>query len=263
MSKAYSLRAYYRIEARSAPWRIPLAASLAGAAAILGAHAIVAGLPARVIVFFEQAFRVQGMAAVLVMNDFLAVYFVAFFVAIAGSLQSTVAAREENRLEILMAKPLRGRSFLAARVLPILCGAAASGIAVGTTISVAIAEHVGPAATVTVAGAFGASLLLTALGVSLAALLLPLFVRLGDTFLALLLACLAWLVPVMPTAAFMYRPDLFEGRPVLSELVVLSSLVWNDSDVVWVGPVALLVAAVGSMLLVAVAGRVLERGDAR
>ena len=67
------------------------------------------------------------------------------------------------------------------------------------------------------AGALGGGLFLVALAVALLSALLPLLVRMRDGFHALLVASAVWVAPLMPTAAFMYRPDAFEAHEGLRD----------------------------------------------
>ncbi|WP_437317656.1 hypothetical protein [Sorangium sp. So ce385] len=260
---AGSLRGYFALEARRAPRRTSLAAAVAGALVVLGSHALLVRMPAQIVRFFEQAFRIEGMAAVLLLNDLLAVYFVAYFVALSGLLDATVAAREERRLEILLAKPIRARVLLAARTAPSLLAGAGAGAAVAACAALAVAPHIAANDRVSAAGALGAGLALVALAIALLSALLPLFARMRDGFHALLVASAVWIAPLLPTAAFMYRPDAFEAREGLRDAVVLASLLWNDAASAWLGPVALALAVPLAALAIAAAGVLLERADAR
>jgi hypothetical protein len=62
------------------------------------------------------------------------------------------------------------------------------------------------------------------------------FVRLVESMNAVLLALLVALVPMLPSAVFLYRPDLFAGRPELAAVTVLANLVWYDATMAWLGP---------------------------
>ncbi|WP_437571077.1 hypothetical protein [Sorangium sp. So ce542] len=258
-----SLRGYFAHEARRAPRRTSLAAAIAGALVVLGTHALLVRMPAQLIRFMEQAFGIEGMAAVLLINDLLAVYFVAYFVALAGLVDATVTAREEHRLEILLAKPIRARVLLAARTAPSLLAGAGAGAAVAACTALAVAPHIAANDMVSAAGALGGGLALVALALALLSALLPLFARMRDGFHALLVASAVWLAPLLPTAAFMYRPDAFEAREGLRDAVVLASLLWNDATSAWLGPAALALAVPLAAIAIAAAGVLLERADAR
>ncbi|KYF72102.1 hypothetical protein [Sorangium cellulosum] len=259
---AGSLRGYFALEARRAPLRASLVAAIAGVLVVLGSHALIVRLPAQVIRFLEQAFDIEGMAAVLLINDLLATYFVAYFVALAGLVDATVTAREEHRLELLLAKPIRPRVLLAARAAPSLLAGAGAGVVVAACTAVAVAPYIAARDMISVAGALGGGLFLVALAIALLSALLPLLARMRDGFHALLVASGAWIAPLMPTAAFIYRPDAFEAHEGLREASVLASLLWSDATSAWLGPAALAIAAPLAAIAVAAAGVLLERTDA-
>ena len=65
----------------------------------------------------------------------------------------------------------------------------------------------------------------------------------------------------MPGAVLLYRPDVFEGHDRFLNTFVMTTLVWHDKMLAWFGPVLLVAASPVSVLLVHVAGLVLERSD--
>ena len=85
------------------------------------------------------------------------------------------------------------------------------------------------------------------------------FVRLVESMNAVLLALLVALVPMLPSAVFLYRPDVFAGRPELAAVTVLANLVWYDATMAWLGPLLLLVALVCALVGVRAGGRLLQR----
>ena len=261
MALAKAHRDYLRFEAMRAPRRAALATALGGGVAVLGAHALVLRLPASMWRFMEQAFRVEGMASILLVNDLLAAYFVTFFLGLGGLLDATVTAREEGRLEILLAKPVRARLLVAARAVPILVTATAAGIVVAIAIAVTVPRYLSPGDAISAGGTLGAALFLVALGALALSALLPVLVVLRDRLLALLLAALVWLAPVLPTGFFIYRPDLFGDGA--ASFTVLPALLWHDGVAAWLGPVALGAALPFGAAMVVLAGRILERSDAR
>ncbi|HVK68063.1 MAG TPA: hypothetical protein VM694_26570, partial [Polyangium sp.] len=133
--------------------------------------------------------------------------------------------------------------------------------AIATGLS--ILPYLAPGDMVSAAGALGGGLFLTALALLLLAMLLPLLVHMRDAFHALLVGSLVWLLPLMPTAVMIYRPDVYEGRAVLRSVITLPSLVWHDAAAAWAGPLVLILVAPLCALFVRIAGRVLERTDTR
>jgi len=263
MTTTGSLRDYYLLEARHMPRRAPIAAAIIGGVGVLATHAILVRFPARALHFLELSFDIRGMASILLINDLMAAYFAPFFVGLAGLLGAVVAAREEDQLELLLAKPIHARVLLAARVWPILGAAAASGLAVSLVTAVALVPYLAPGDRVSFAGALGGGLLLTAFALLLLAMLLPLLVRMRDAFHALLVGSLVWLAPLMPSAVLIYRPDVYEVHTSLRSTIVLPTLLWHDATSAWLGPAALVLVLPLCALLVRIAGRVLERSDTR
>ncbi|WP_309893792.1 hypothetical protein [Archangium sp.] len=94
-------------------------------------------------------------------------------------------------------------------------------------------------------------------------LVLPLL-RVRDTFQGLLIAFLLWTVTVMPTAVLLYRPDLYEGRDRLRDLIALGpNLIWFDSMMLRLGVLSLGVALVAAWGALVLGARVFERTELR
>jgi hypothetical protein len=261
MAGVSSLRDYFLLEARHTPRRAPVLMTLAGASAIALCHLIFPRLPQKALAFMERGFLLRDMPAVLLFNDITAVYFAAFFVGLTGMLEVVVTPREEHRLELLLAKPVRPGAFLAARTWPVLATTLAVGVVVSAASAIAIGMEAASGASVSMMGGFGSGLSLTGLVlVQLSALGVGL-VRMRDGFHALLVACGVWLLPMIPTATFLYRPDAFEGHEGLTSSIVLATLIWNDATLAWLGPVLLLAAIPICALLVRAGGALLERTD--
>jgi hypothetical protein len=254
---------YFLFEARRAPRRAAVATAIGGVLVVLGTHALLVRFPPALFRFMEQAFRIEGLAAILLINDLLAAYFVTFFLGLGGLLDATVTSREEGGLEILLAKPIRGRVLLTARATPVLVAAAVAGSIVAFVVGLTVPRYLAPHDAITPGGALGSSLGIVALGLFLLSVLLPLFVILRDRLYALLLAAMVWIGPVLPTGFFIYRPDLFDAHPGSASSIVLASLLWHDGVAAWLGPLALAASLPFGAIMVMLAGRILERSDAR
>lgn len=257
-----TLAALAAVEWRHAPRRAVVLAAIAGPIMIALTHLVLPLFPERAIDFMRRGFLLEDLAGVLVLNDLMAVYFLAFFVGLAGSLGVVLMAREEHRLEILLAKPIPPGDFVAARCLPALAGALIVGATSAAACGLAVAVHPGIGESVGPAGALGAGLFLTALALVLLAALQILFVRLRDPFLGLLLACFAWLLTSIPTAVLLYRPDVYQRSDGLADAIVMSSLLWHQAITSWLGPLALVLAIPLAWLLVRAAGAWMARSDA-
>lgn len=256
------LRDHLRREWGQAPRRGPLLMALVGVACVLFNHLILPRFPAGVIAFMRRGFVLEDLAGVLLFNDLIGVYFPTFFVGLAGSLGVVVTAREEQRLELLLAKPVRAADFVAARMVPVLASTAGVGLAIAVATALAAALHTGVGTSVSPAGALGGGLALTGLAVVLIAALQIPFVRVRDPFVGLLVAAGLWLATVIPTAVLLYRPDAFAGRPALLHAIAMPSLIWHEATLAWLGPLVLALALPLAALLARAAGALLERSDA-
>lgn len=253
----FSLAEYRRAEARHAPRGIALYAAIAGVAMIVGCQLLFPRLPAQVNDFLKTAFHLADLGAVVLFNDYLAVYFSAFFVGMFGLLGVVVGPREEHQLELLLSKPVPAADFLAARTWPVLVMTTLVGVGLAVTCAAATLPY--PHASVSPAGALGAGLALTALVLVQMTALSVVFVRVAESMNAVLLALMVALIPMLPSAVFLYRPDLYADRPALADVIVLANLVWFDGTLVWLGPALLLVALACAALGVRAGGRLLTR----
>jgi ABC-type transport system involved in multi-copper enzyme maturation permease subunit len=244
------------------PRRAPAIMALVGVACVLFNHLVLPLFPERALEFMRRGFRLDDLAGVLVLNDLMGVYFPTFFLGLLGSLGVVLTAREEHRLEVLLAKPVPAGAFVAARTLPVLAATAAVGAAISVACAIAVALHRGIGTSVGPAGTLGGGLALTALAVVLLAALQIVFARLRDPFTGMLVACAAWLATSIPTAVLLYRPDAYDGREALLHGVAMPSLLWHEATMAWLGPLLLVAAAPITALLARAAGRVLERSDA-
>lgn len=262
MTPTLRLRDHLLREWRYAPRGAPSWMALVGIAAVAFDHVVLPLFPARVIDFMMRGFGLVDLGGVIVLNDLMAIYFPTFFVGLASSLGVVLMARDEHRLELLLAKPIRAADFVAARMLPVLAWTAIVGAAISCASAIAVAVHTGVGTSTSPGGALGAGLSLTALAIVTIAALQMAFVRVRDPLMGLLVACGAWLATMIPTAVLLYRPDLYEGRGALADAIVLPSLLWHDATSAWLGPLLLAFALPVAALLSRAAGTVLERTDA-
>jgi hypothetical protein len=255
----HSLTDYRRAEARHAPYRLALYAGLAGVVMIAGCQLLLPRMPAQVIDFLRVAFHLTDLGGVVLFNDYAAVYFCTFFVGMFGLLGVVVGPREEHALELLLSKPLPAADFLAARTWPVLAMTTLVGVALAVACAAATLPYLGASSSVSPAGALGAGLAMTAVVLVQLTALSVVYVRVAESMNAVLVALLLALVPMMPTAVFLYRPDLFAGRPGLTAATVLANLVWYEGTLVWLGPALLLAALLCAIVGVRTGGLLLAR----
>lgn len=257
------LARYTRLEARHAVGRTPLVGLVVGVALLALTQVLTPLLPAAAIDFLERAFHIQGLGAVILLNDYLALSTVLFFVGVSQLQRVTIAPREERHLDLLLSKPVSPRRLLAARAGPVLASTLGLGLALSAGCALAVAPYVG-SGDGTVLGALSAGLVVSAATVVQLALVNLVFLVLADGFQALLVAFVAWVLPLMPTSVFLYRPDLFEGRAALTQaLVVPANLIWNDAAGPALAIGAVLAAIAAGAAAVVAGGGLLARTETR
>jgi len=259
-----SLLRYRSLEARHALGWVPLVSLLVGLTVVVLTAVLIPLLPAQVNAFMERAFLIRGLGAVILMNEYIGIYLLAYFAGAVGLMRALVEPRENRSLEMLLSKPISRRVFLEARVGPILLASVIVGIAMTLVTAAVVRPFTGEGASVSVVGAIGAGLVLTALAVLLLALLVVPLLLVRDTFQGLLIAFGIWVMPMLPTAVLLYRPDLYEGRERLRDLLALGpNLVWFDASMLHLGLLALAVAFVASWGALALGARMFERAEWR
>ncbi|HYO67572.1 MAG TPA: hypothetical protein VEU33_15970, partial [Archangium sp.] len=123
---------------------------------------------------------------------------------------------------------------------------------------------VGEGSSVSVVGAIGSGLIFTALAVLLLCVSVGPLLLVRDAFQGMLVAFLIWMLPMIPTVVLLYRPDLYEGRERLRDLLVLGpNLLWFDASVPLLTAIALAVAFVGCWGALALGTRVFEQAELR
>jgi len=255
---------YRAIEARHAAGWVPLVSLLVGIAAVIFTAWIIPVLPTQVNAFMERAFLIRGYGAIILLNEYIGIYLLAYFSGVIGLMRALVEPRENRSLEMLLSKPISRRVFLEARVGPALLSSVIVGGVMSVVTGLVVRPYTGEGAPVSVEGAMGAGLFLTALAVLLLAVLVIPLLRVADTFQGLIIAFVLWVVTMMPLAALLYRPDLYEGRERLRDLIALGpNLIWFDSEMLRLGVLALGVACVASWGALVLGARVFERTELR
>jgi hypothetical protein len=149
-------------------------------------------------------------------------------------------------------------------VVPVLLASMGVGAVMSLLTGLAVRPYTGEGSTVSVAGAIGSGLIFTALAVLLLCVLVLPLLLVRDSFQGLLIAFVLWMLPLIPTVVLLYRPDLYEGRERLRDLLVLGpNLLWFDASVPRLTATALAVAFVGSWGALALGTRVFERAELR
>ncbi len=247
---------YVREELRRALGRRHLVLLGLGVAVAAIDAVITPRLPGFALEFLRTSLRLESMADLILVNDYLGQY---FLVAIAGAfelLRVYVGPAEARELDLYLAKPIGRARFLAARSAPALASVLLLGVGLSLANALTLWPWLGSAALVPV---LSAGLTITAASLALMAILNLAFLGLREVEHAVLLAFAAIVAPLLPTSVLIYRPDLFEGPSISPALAFPASLLWGGG--VSPGTAALaLAAAVGLTVgLVAVAARRLDR----
>ncbi|OJH40680.1 hypothetical protein [Cystobacter ferrugineus] len=259
-----TLRRYRLIEARHALGWLPLVSLLVGIAMVVFTAVLMPLFPPPVITFMERAFLIRGMGAVILLNEYVGIYLMVFFGGATGLIRALVEPRENRALDMLLSKPISRRAFLMARVGPVLLASMAVGVVMSLVLGLVVRPFTGEGANVSVAGAVGAGLIFTALAVVLLCVLVVPLLLVHDALQGLLIAFAMWILPMIPTAVLLYRPDLYEGRDRLRDLLVLGpNLLWYDAAVPRLTAITLAVASLGAWGALVLGTRMFERAELR
>ncbi len=215
--------------------------------------------PASVFRFFHRVFHLPDWAGIVFANELTGLFFFIYWIGVFDVLTIFVVPREERYLDVLLSKPLSRRAYMLAKLLPLMARATGIGL-------IAAAFHwAGLAA----AGLpydprafFGASIATIAWAVLLVALVNVLVLGARDSYTALLVAFVPIIVSMLPGMIYIYRPDAFEGMPLLRDLAVFPlNLVWHKGLAARWGVVLAGLLLAAAACLAALAGRRIERRE--
>jgi hypothetical protein len=249
------LSPYARAELRRAvrPRHLVLLA-LGAAIAVLDA-VITPLLPELALEFMRTSLRLSSLADLILVNDYLGLYFIVFFAGAFELLRVYVGPAESRELDLYLAKPIGRAHFIAARSAPALAVTVALGVGITVANALTLRLWLGDVALLPIVAA-GA--VITAACLALLALLDLVFLRLREVEHAVLLAFVVGVAPLLPTSVLIYRPDLFTAE--LSPAIGFpASLLWRGGMSLGTAAGALALASMIAAALVVVAGRRLER----
>ena len=213
--------------------------------------------PESVFRFFSRVLDLPSWPQIIIANFLAGLLFFIFWIGVADVLAIFVIPREQRYLDMLLAKPLKRREYMLARLLPIMCvllfiGVIAS-IVQWTSMSVSPFSYPPDA----YAGAAGVTIAWAVVLVVTANLLI---MRSRDTFIALMLAFIPSMISIFPGMFYIYRPDIYSVA-ARNFLVFPVNLIWF-ADVAatwgWIITVALLAVA---LLLAFAAGLIAEKQE--
>lgn len=215
--------------------------------------------PESVFRFFVRVFHLPGWSEIVFANDVTGLFFFLYWVGIFDLLKVYVVPAEERYLDILMSKPLRLRTYLLAKLIPVLLTTAGIGV-FGSMVNIAALAAAGLAYDFPAGAA--SSAVVIAWVILLVALVNLLILGARDSYTALLIAFVPQFLALFPGMLYLYRPDLFAEAPAVRDILVFPmNLVWYPEFAArWGWPLTILMLGI-AILLVALAGLWIERRD--
>jgi hypothetical protein len=216
-------------------------------------------MPQAMFRYMEGVFHLHSWTEAVLFVNFEAVFEVVFWVGLFDTMRVYVIPQEENRLELLLAKPVRRVEYLAAALGPRL----GINLAVGIILSVVYYGLVcwlnQPVAAIPW---FCGCLLLIVFAVLLLSLINWIFLYLQETYYALLVGFAVFTAFMLPRSVFIYRPDLFEGKTYLLNTIFFpANLLWFWDHLFTITLAAVPIFLVGIFLFTGLAVWQLGRKD--
>jgi ABC-type transport system involved in multi-copper enzyme maturation permease subunit len=252
---------YWKREAGDA-FRPHHLAVLAGCMAVTAATSLLMpGMPDAVYRFFIRVFAMNNWTEIILINDYMGVFFALFWVGVIDLIRVYVQPKEEGYLGILLSKPLDRTQYLFAKVLSSFGVIAGMGAALSLFLPLKIALINGTA-DLHPGGIVCAGVVTTAAVLALLALLNLVFLFAQETYYAVLLSFLVFALVVLPAGVFTYRPDVFQGRAMLRVITVFPvNLIWLSEGLPKITPILVLLAVAAGALLLTGSGWRLRRMD--
>jgi hypothetical protein len=237
-------------------------------------HAVMAGLligmglllagwlphwPETIYRFFTRIFHLDGWSDIVLINNFTGLLFFLYWLGVVDVLRVYVQPFEERYLDLLLAKPIARRDYLLARLGPRLLILLAIGVIAASAHAIAMVALGLPLDGRAYAGAVAIVLAVT---LCLVALVNVLLVSVRDSFTALVGAFVPFMLAMLPGVVYLYRPDVYDAAPALADVLVFpANLLWHDAVMTHWSPIIVLVLALATLVLVALAGRCLAQRD--
>lgn len=200
--------------------------------------------------FHIDILRLEGWSDIILLNVYTGLFFVLYWFGVFDVLKVYVTPFEERYLTLILSKPVRRSTYMAARLIPTFSILALAG-GLGSAATLLTLELQGLETSYAAATAGCATTV--ALAIAMVALVNFIILSVPDTYAALGVAFLPMFVFFVPPGVFLYRPDVFDANPAMRELLVFpANLLWNDEVLARQGwPIAagfLVVAAVLALL---------------
>ena len=212
--------------------------------------------PAFALEFMRSSLRLETMADLILINDYLALYVIVLFAGAFELMRVHVGPAEARELDLYLAKPISRAHFIAARSAPALLVSVALGVGVSVANAVTLQLWLGDVA---LAPILAISVAITAFVLVQLALLNLAYLWLREVEHAVLLAFAVAIAPLLTTSALIYRPDVFVGRESALFAAFPASLMWHGGVSLGTALALLAGALVLAAALVALAARRLDR----
>jgi ABC-2 type transport system permease protein len=213
--------------------------------------------PESVFRFFSRVLNLPSWPQIIIANYLAGLSFFVFWIGVADVLAIFVIPREQRYLDMLLAKPLKRRDYMLARLLPIICVLLFIGVMASIVqwASMSLSPFSYPAEAY--AGAAAVTIAWTVFLVVTANLLI---MRSRDTFIALMLAFIPSMISMFPGMFYIYRPDIYSAA-ARNFLVFPVNLIWfPDVAVTW-GWIVTATLLLMTLLLAFAAGLIAERHE--
>lgn len=250
------LSPYVRAELRRALRPRHLALLLLGVAIAALDAVITPRLPAFALDFLRSSLRLESMADLILVNDYLGLYIIVLFAGAFELIRVYVGPAEARELDLYLAKPIGRAHFIAARSAPALLAAVVVGAGISIANAVTLHLWLGDVALIPI---LAAGVAITAFALALLAALNLAYLWLREVEHAVLLAFAFAIAPLLSTSALIYRPDLFAGRELSRMSAFPASLLWQGGVSLGAALAALAGALALAAVLVALAARRLDR----
>jgi hypothetical protein len=247
---------YVRAELRQALRGRHLGLLLLGVAIAVLDAAITPHLPIFALDFLRTSLRLESMADLILVNDYLGLYMLVLFAGAFELMRVHVGPAEARELDLYLAKPIGRAHFIAARSAPALLAVLALGAGVSLANAVTLHLWLGDVALLPI---FAAGIAITAFALALLAALNLAYLWLREVEHAVLLAFAFAIAPLLSTSVLIYRPDLFAGRELGPLSAFPASLLWHGGVSMAAALLALVAALLLAAVLVAVAAARLDR----
>jgi hypothetical protein len=215
--------------------------------------------PESVHLFFQRVFQLPGWPAIVFANDLAGLMVFVYWIGVFDVLAVYVVPLEERHLDLYLSKPVTRRQYMLARVTPIILMVAVLGAIAALVhwFALAAAGLDYPALPY-----LGASAAVVAWTVCLVAIVNLAILAARETYTAAIIAFIPIALAILPGSVYMYRPDLFDGAPLLRAIFVFPmTLLWHPEFSARWG-IALAAVFFGfAIALIAASGRRIEMRD--